>query len=184
MVAMAKTHMRPDARLYATAKYERSDEERYISAKAVYRLLYQKVYMPRELGGSGIALKHDMPASIIQGLCEISLSEDMWSNKCPTCKGKGDAYVPNYVICDNCGGSGNRRYTQKRIAGAIGCTERWYRNKWAGPHGDIKKVLQDWDRDVWIAVSRLNSSVVEELGQIAADSETVWGRTIDTLMRN
>lgn len=155
-VCCAKARMSRDVSLYADAKYQQIDEEKTPTTEALTRLLKQKVIMPREGYGTGLAWDYELTVDKAHKLCDIAIHEDLYSNICPACHGKGDGNIGDrYVVCDTCGGTRRLQFTPERIAGLLLVNRATYYRRYAEPYQKIMQILSHWDAKVYQAVALL-----------------------------
>lgn len=155
-VCWAKAHMARDVSLYADARYQQTDEEKTETVKALSRLLKQKVMTPRSGYGTGIAYDYELTVEKAHKLCDIALHQDLYSNICPVCLGKGDANIgQKYIVCDTCHGTGRYQYTGTRIAEYLQVGRKTFYRRYAEPYNKIVHILGYWDGKVYQAVSQL-----------------------------
>lgn len=82
----------------------------------------------------------------IRRLCRFAISEIIDPQRCPNCKGRGEALgrSPVPVECTLCRGSGYKKTSERAHSRAVGVSVTAYRKTWAWRYKKAVDILHDW----------------------------------------
>lgn len=88
------------------------------------------------------------------GALALAIAEYCWPPRCGECEGHGVVWTPKPGACLGCHGTGRGRWTEEKMAEAVGVDREAWRRVWRGRYERAYRCVSGWGSEVMSHLTR------------------------------